>query len=564
MTQRSIPSSSGIPHQKKTGYRIAPTNYCPLSINTDYHSLADWIIQQPVVVIDGYTGVNWDEIQLNLETIFAARGIRIRWYDIRKLQKNAAKLEQLLAPFLGGDNHWGTVCPLRMIDYYVQTNLMLHPDSDQHIIIGPGAALFNTSAPVIYAEHSKQALNLGNEAAFKRFYYVDRIIFNNHKAAIRQRIQILLDATNPIYPTWVFKTDLDTAVEVLLSQPLRLVPWFAPGPWGGQWLKTHIDGLSQSVPNYAWGFEIVATESMLLLDNGKATFALPFEWLMYDWQTNILGKHTPIFNTYFPIRLNFLDTIQGGHLSIQCHPSQKFIQKHYNELIAQDETYYILESTPGSHVFLGLQPGVDINRFREKLTESAATTKEVAIPEFVQQHPSAKHDLFLVPNGAVHSAGKGNLVLEISATPYLYTFKMYDWLRPNLDGELRPLSLAEAFENLQPAYKSPELIATPKVTEKGPDWQIVDLPTHSQHFYKIQRLEFDSLVPINTNNRCLVMILVEGDEITVNGTVYYSLESFICPATAGQLLLVNNSSSRAFVLIVSLKEDHPVYHQLPR
>jgi len=285
---------------------------------------------------------------------------------------------------------------------------------------------------------------------------------------------------------------------------------------------------------------------------------------MFRENKNVLGKHAGVFNYEFPIRFDFLDTWDGGNLSIQCHPTLKYIRENFGETITQDETYYILDCKEGAQVFLGFQEGIDPGAFRKTLENSKANKQEVAINEFVQSHPASKHDLFLIPNGTVHSAGVNNLVLEISATPYIFTFKMYDWLRLDLNGEPRAINIDHAFNNLNFDRKGEavkeELISKQSVIERGDDWSLVHCPTHRAHFYDVHRIEFKSQMTVQTNNTCHILMLVEGSSVSVetaNGTVatFNYAETFVIPAAAGAYKLVNKGEGVAKVVKAFCKEN---------
>jgi mannose-6-phosphate isomerase class I len=49
--------------------------------------------------------------------------------------------------------------------------------------------------------------------------------------------------------------------------------------------------------------------------------------------------------------------------------------------------------------------------------------------KYVNQWPVRRHDHLLIPAGTIHCSGRNRMVLEISATPYIFTFKLWDWGR---------------------------------------------------------------------------------------------------------------------------------------
>lgn len=95
----------------------------------------------------------------------------------------------------------------------------------------------------------------------------------------------------------------------------------------------------------------------------------------------------------------------------------------------QDESYYLLDAEPGAQVYLGLKDGIDRAAMERDLRAAQAGSGEFSADVYVNQFPARPQDHFLIPAGTIHCSGKDSMVLEISATPYIFTFKLWDWGR---------------------------------------------------------------------------------------------------------------------------------------
>lgn len=581
-TQHLIPTKKE--NDTQNSYRIYPSfNIGKEKIHLGYNTLAENLINEKTLLLDGYIGVNWNEVQHELCLALQNKGLRVNAININDCLKPESEIQILVEPFLGGDDPiFGYKTNIDLSAYFDTdkiASIELDSNADINIIYGTGASRSQIEGFLVYFDLPKNELqfrmranaitNLGfnfpknHKQMYKHFYFVDWEVLNREKKRLLPHVSIVVDQQRPSYPTWMTADTLRQSLSKMSKSYFRVRPWFEPGVWGGQWMKEQFKELNQEVPNYAWSFEMIVPENGLVLISDDTLLEVSFDMLMFHERDNILGKAANRFKDEFPIRFDFLDTFKGGNLSVQCHPKPDYIKNHFGENFTQDETYYILDAEDDAEVYLGFQNDIDKTKFKKALEHSYETKETLDVENYVQKLPAKKHDLFLIPHGTIHCSGINNLVLEISATPYIFTFKMYDWQRLDLDGNPRPMNIERAFENLNFERKGQNvqdtLISKPVIEASGSDWKKIHLPTHPDHFYDIYRYDFDDKVHIETKDQCHVLMLVEGKaiELQVNEDkhAFHYAETFAVPAATKNYTLINKSKEKAKVIISFVKES---------
>lgn len=517
-----------------------------------------------VLVIDCYPGVRMAELEDNvLPRLRPALTI-----NAEAARRDERAIHEMLARNLTDDRVFGVLSCHRLGEFFDAARLQALQDRVNQcpegliVIYGPGAALVHPGDVLAYADLPRWEIQqrmrsgeMGNWGAenqdedmlrrYKRAFFVEWRVFDRHKTPLLGRANFLLDTTRTDQPAMVSGEALRAGLAQTTRQPFRVVPFFDPGVWGGQWMKQQFD-LDPSAPNYAWCFDCVPEENSLLLRFGAVRIEIPSQDLVLLEPRALLGEKVHArFGAEFPIRFDFLDTIGGQNLSFQVHPLTEYIQQQFGMHYTQDESYYILQAEPGAVVYLGTQTGTDPQAMMDDLRRAGRGEKTFDDARFVNQIPAKKHDHFLIPAGTVHCSGAGTLVLEISATPYIFTFKLWDWGRLGLDGLPRPVHLEHGEKAIDwqrdTQWVHQHLVNQFEPVAAGNGWREERTGLHEREFIETRRHWFSEPVMHHTGGGVNVLNLVEGDEAIVDSptgafapfTVHYA-ETFIIPAGVGE------------------------------
>ena len=548
--------------------------YIPVSSHSDQcrkgweaigHLLREFLTRdRRVVCVECYPGVFVDDVLDRMTGIFKPSLV----ISTENLFLSPKELDRRIAPMLTDDPVFGVMNGMQIEDYFDPEQLRLarqrveRSTAGNILVVGTGAARVVPQRDVlIYADLARWEIQkrqrrgeIGNLGAdnrdelpsqkYKRAFFLDWRAADREKQKLLPHLDFVLDTNAPEDPKLIPGAAMAAGLKLTAQRPFRVVPFFDPGPWGGHWMERAFD-LPRDVPNYAWCFDCVPEENSLLLGFGGERVEIPSINLVFAQPRELLGDYIyGRFGAEFPIRFDFLDTVGGGNLSLQVHPLTSYVRERFGLAYTQDESYYLLDADEDACVYLGLREGVHPDIMLADLTRAQQQCAEFDAESYVNKWPAKKHDHFLIPAGTVHCSGHGSMVLEISATPFIFTFKLWDWGRMGMDGQPRPIHLQRGAENIQwdrtTAWVQRSLINRVEEIGAGDGWREERTGLHEFEFIETRRHWFTGLVPHNTNGTVNVLNLVEGDEVVVESptsafepfVVHYA-ETFIVPAQVG-------------------------------
>ncbi|MCI8389015.1 MAG: phosphoheptose isomerase [Clostridiales bacterium] len=565
---------------------------CPDCIKSEITKAAKQL-GRGIIAVDGYVTAPFDTFAKLVSEAVADAGIKANVVCTRSLARPSDELKQELAEYLPEDKAKDPVLLYGKIYDKGYRGLM---DAGKvsamldaakafdgiTVIVGNGALapdIIGSADYKIFADITPKmaVLNVKKggyrnygcdeelpfKIAMRRNYYVDfDQSFNLRKSLLETGNLDLYIAADK--PEALIAMPYDTMKKLLsraTDYPFRCKPVYLEGVWGG-YMTMKERNLPKEMKNAAWIFDLIPMEVSIVLEVGGLNLEFPYYTLIGTNEKKLLGEQClKDFNGFFPIRFNFDDTFHSnGNMSIQLHPGEKFLKENSNELGRQDESYYIIATAQDAKTYLGFKQDADIDQFLSDIKRSETAHTEVDYQKYINAVESKPGVQVMIPHGTIHASGRNQLILEIgSLTVGSYTYKMYDYLRKDLDGNPRPIHSYYGEMNLnrdmREDYVYDNLVNGNKRTlRSGDGWEEYVVGECDRLYFSLRNEKFVEKIEDNTNDDFHVLTLVDGEEVEIRSKKDPSLsftqkflDIVVVPASMGEYEIINKKPGTVVV-----------------
>lgn len=209
--------------------------------------------------------------------------------------------------------------------------------------------------------------------------------------------------------------------------PILFTPILKEKVWGGNKLSQLFN--KKQGENIGESWEISGVKNDISVVSNGAFKGTTLNQLIKTYKEDFVGtKVYEDFGYTFPLLFKFIDAKED--LSVQLHPNDALAEERHQSF-GKTEMWYILDADKDARLILGFNKEMNETEYHKHLKNKTLT--EILHSEKVRQG-----DSYFIAPGTIHAIGAGVVLAEIQQTSDI-TYRVYDWDRPGIDGEMREL-----------------------------------------------------------------------------------------------------------------------------
>lgn len=546
--------------------------------------------KSPVAAFDGYATADWSRMINLLSQQLLQRGIALEAVDFREVLKTEEEIHALIDPLLEWDREkdptllYGRIFrggyealldESRAAGFRTRIAGLRSSEGTRRVVVVYGSGCLMPRMRDLYDVRCyfdvtpKESIlrirrgeyaNLGDRTARPANQVIRRCYYADFEMAVHLRGELLreglldyyLCSDHPDRLELIPRKALEQIFAALALYPFRCKPVYLEGVWGGTYVKK-LRNLPDTMRNCAWVFDLIPMEVSVVVEAGSERLEFPFFTFVQREGEALMGaKCVEKFGGYFPIRFNYDDSYHStGNMSIQVHSGAQYNHDHFDELGRQDESYYVVVAGHHARTFIGFRDDADIDAFIRDIKLADKEYKPVDYLKYVSYEDSKPGLQVMIPAGTVHSSGRNQVVLEIgSLTIGSYTYKLYDYLRPDFDGKPRPIHTWHGERNLarerRTSWVRQNIVQQPREVRSGEGWAEYIVGEHDLLYFTLRRLEFERSIEDDTRGRFHVLTLVDGERVRIRSLDHPErffdaeyMDMVVVPANMGRYVIEN-------------------------
>lgn len=282
-----------------------------------------------------------------------------------------------------------------------------------------------------------------------------------------------------------------------MNNVVKLKPAIKSYIWGGGYFRKYFN-LDLPVISELWVLSMREGNGSII-DSGEDKGKYLYDVLTKEDIGPVMDRFP-----YFPLLIKLIDAKEN--LSVQVHPSDAYALKNENSF-GKSEMWHIIDADEGAGLYIGLNRDYSKEEIEEKLKDSS-------ILEAMNFFKVKAGETYLINPGTLHAIGKGVRLIEIQQNSDL-TYRLYDYLRKDKDGNYRELHIDKALNVIN--YKKYK-----KEENNG-------VLLANNEYFKVERKEFNGELEVIANDDSFISFtFIDGDG-KVDDIPYKKFETFFLP-----------------------------------